>query len=118
MSRTQPTERRRMNETMLDPKQGWIPAREEPYYPSVFEKIKHFLGFHIWTIDKPYRCVICKKMRKQYIEISKTSGGVFTNGNGHSHKTISVSFYKIKGNGDNGVRSLSGELNQLKEEGK
>ena len=105
-----------MNETMLDPEQGWIPAKEVPYYPSVFKKIKHSLGFHSWTLVKPYKCVICGKIRQQYIEISKTSGGVYVNGNGYSHKTVSISFYKIKGSGDNGVRSLSGKLNQLKGE--
>lgn len=52
---------------MLDPKKGWIPAIQEPYYSSILERIKHFFGFHCWTSNVPpcgsgpRMCLICHK---------------------------------------------------------
>ena len=92
--------------TMLDPKRGWIPAIEEPYYPSLLEKIKHFLGIHCWTITPhPRVCVICGKIEKRWAIFNKTYGGSTNNGNGYSHKTISLSIYTRLGSGDDGTRS-------------
>lgn len=37
-------------ETLTQDENGnWIPATPEPYYPSLKEKILHFLGVHQWT---------------------------------------------------------------------
>lgn len=45
----------------------WVLAKPVPYYPNVFEKIRHWLGFHIYPnmnnlhpkADR--RCLICNK---------------------------------------------------------
>ena len=35
----------------------WEPAIEEPYYPSLFEGIKHWLGY--CTHDIKGKCLVC-----------------------------------------------------------
>lgn len=42
----------------------WVKAKELPYYPSIWERIGHFLGKHVWTIGvKPRHCVMCGIVR-------------------------------------------------------
>lgn len=58
------------NVVEFNPRKGWIPATQVPYYPSILEKFKHFLGFHCWTDNTPpcgnppRMCLICFKKDK------------------------------------------------------
>ena len=42
----------------------WVKATPLPYYPSIFERIGHWFGIHQWTLVKPYKCVMCGKIKK------------------------------------------------------
>lgn len=42
---------------------SWSEAKPLPYYPSIWERIYHFLGGHIWTYVEPKTCVMCKKKK-------------------------------------------------------
>lgn len=39
----------------------WTKATPLPYYPSLVERLLHFLGFHIWTCAGKKECVMCGK---------------------------------------------------------
>lgn len=36
----------------------WVPAKEEPYYPSIWERIGHFFGKHIMPYDGKGNCLL------------------------------------------------------------
>ena len=44
----------------------WSQAKEEPYYPSIWEKIGHWFGIHQWTYPgvKLKKCVMCGEVKK------------------------------------------------------
>lgn len=54
---------------------NWVPAKELPYYPSISQRILHFLGVHNWTWTLPesgsmdinkgenVKCVQCGTLR-------------------------------------------------------
>jgi len=42
---------------------SWSKAKPLPYYPNLVEKILHFFGVHQWTYQKPFKCVMCEKIK-------------------------------------------------------
>lgn len=55
-----------MDKTLRQNKDGsWSEAIPEPYYPSIWETIGHWLGIHQWTYVKPYSCVMCGKNKEK-----------------------------------------------------
>lgn len=82
-------------------------ATPEPYYPNMLEKILHIIGIHQWDKSPhPRKCVICDNFENKWILLKKTTGGSITNGNGFTHKTLSISFFNKVGNGFDGTTSL------------
>lgn len=43
----------------------WIKATPEPYYPSVIEKLKCVIGFHVFPYTGEKTCLVCGKHFKE-----------------------------------------------------
>jgi len=58
-----------MGVTQVERNGRWEKALEEAYYPTIWEKIGHLFGRHIYptTLFQQqydyYKCLICRKMR-------------------------------------------------------
>lgn len=56
-----------MNVTSTNTPEGWKPAKEEPYYPYFWEKLRCALRLHDYRISKIYRgtkeCLFCGKRK-------------------------------------------------------
>ena len=63
-----------MNNQVLqqNPDNSWSPAKQEPYYPSLLNKVKCVLGFHELFVSRKYRATkTCFKCGKRKVGVNE-----------------------------------------------